>query len=474
MIRSANTKYGTLNGKPGNDQRVTVFKGIPYAKPPVGELRWKAPKPCGKWEGSLDAYDFAAIAVQDTPGLGTDIYCKEWHVDPEIAMSEDCLYLNVWTGAKSEQDKLPVLVWYYGGAFQWGYTAELEFNGEQLARHDVIVVSIGYRLGAFGFLAHPELTAQDPDHPTNFGLLDQRLGLEWVYENIAAFGGDPEKITIAGQSAGGGSVLFHMANFANKKYVKNATIFSGLIRCPYWHEGIVEPRTIEEVESDGCDFLKSLGVSSIEDARALDALAIRDAYALFRENHAWFAPSIDGKYVLGEPFEMLNRGECLDIPLFTGYTGNEFITEVPCRNETEDYNAILCKLESNTEILHKDGKTYFNMVENTVKVAMRNHIQLLKKNVLSENMYVYRFNPDIPGDDNPGAFHSCDLWFFFDNIPMCHRAYNGAHYDLSLRMSDYFTNFIKTGDPNGKGYDGKELPKWGPVYDKKNQINFEG
>ena len=212
MLREATVKNGKLKGLPSADPRVTVYKGIPFAEPPVGDLRWREPQPCKDWEGVKEAYEFAPISVQDQPAVGTDIYCREWHVDPDIKMNEDCLYLNVWTPAKSLDEKLPVLVWFFGGGFQWGYTAEMEFDGERLARRGIIVVSVNYRLASLGFLSHPEITASNPSYPSNFGLLDQQAGLKWVYENIAAFGGDPENITIAGQSAGGGSVLNQMTN----------------------------------------------------------------------------------------------------------------------------------------------------------------------------------------------------------------------------------------------------------------------
>ena len=149
---------------------------------PVGENRWRAPQPAENWEGTLDAFEFGPISMQDTPGIGELVYNREWHVDPEIRNSEDCLYLNIWTPAKKADEKLPVLVWIYGGGFQWGYTAEMEFNGEPLAERGVIVISIAYRLGCFGFMAHPEITGESPASPSNFGLLDQKAGLDWVKE----------------------------------------------------------------------------------------------------------------------------------------------------------------------------------------------------------------------------------------------------------------------------------------------------
>lgn len=470
MLRTAVTQNGTVKGLPGNDNRVTAFKGIPFAAPPVGDLRWRAPKPHENWKGVRTAYEFGPIATQDTPGLGTDIYCSEWHVDAEIPMSEDCLYLNIWTGAKSTEDKLPVLVWIYGGAFQWGYTAEMEFNGERLARHGIIVVTIGYRLGVLGYLAHPELSAEDPDHPTNFGLLDQQAGLEWVYNNIAAFGGDPENITLGGQSAGGGSVLSLISNPKNKKYIKNATIFSGMIRNPYEVDPVIQPKPIEKVLENGKDFLEFLGVNSIEEARRLDAIAIRDAYAEFALTHPRFTPCIDGLTIESEPFSKLINGECLDIPLFAGFTGDEFFVPAKCDDEG---NVDLCKLDPETTILDKDGLHLFNMVENSIKTVGHAHRDLKALGKSSAEMYLYKFDPFIPGDDDPGAFHSCDLWFFFENVPMCHRPYNGTHYELSRRMSDYWTNFIKKGDPNGIGFDGNSLPTWSPVSDENNIMLFE-
>ena len=207
MLRIVETENGFIRGLPASDPRITVFKGVPFAAPPVYENRWRAPVPCSDWEGTYNAYEFKPIPVQDRPGVGDDLYCREWHVDPDIEMDEDCLYLNIWTNAKTADSGLPVLVWFFGGALQWGYTSEMEMDGERIARRGIVVVTVSYRLNVFGFLAHPESTMKQPDAAANFGCLDQKAGLEWVKRNIKAFGGDPANITIAGQSAGGGSVL---------------------------------------------------------------------------------------------------------------------------------------------------------------------------------------------------------------------------------------------------------------------------
>ena len=195
MLKLVSTENGLVRGFQGNNTRISVFKGIPFAAPPVGENRWRAPQPVENWEGVRECSKFAPISVQDQPGVGTDIYCREWHVDKDIEMDEDCLYLNVWTPAQSESDKLPVLVWFFGGGFQWGYPREMEFNGENIAKRGVIVVSVNYRLGALGFLSHPDLLKESPDAPANFGNLDQQAGIKWVVRNIEKFGGDPKNIT---------------------------------------------------------------------------------------------------------------------------------------------------------------------------------------------------------------------------------------------------------------------------------------
>lgn len=441
MLRTVETQYGKLRGLPGTDPRITVYKGIPFAAPPVGKNRWRAPQPCESWEGVRDAFEFGPISVQDTPGLGTDVYCKEWHVDPEIPMGEDCLYLNVWTPAKKTDEKLPVLVWYFGGGFQWGYTAEMEFDGERLARRGIIVVSVNYRLGVFGFLAHPEITAESPEAPANFGMLDQQAGLRWVYENIAAFGGDPERITISGQSAGGGSTLNQLTCKENFDIIKGALIYSGLIRLARTQSenDLFFPLPLEKAEKKGEDFFEFLGVKSLEEARALDPCVIRDKYAKYREKGVMFAPIQDGKFCVGVPMDRLVNGDCAPCPIVSGNTTDEFIM-----------NGV-------------------NPVEKTVKEVFS---EALEKDP-SRKFYYYRFGPDIPGDDKPGVFHSVDLWFWFESLMKCWRPLKGYHFDLARQMANYVAAFVKTGDPNCVDRDGTPQPLWKPyTADERNEMNF--
>jgi len=216
MIKETRVENGLVRGVSGADPRVISFKGIPFAAPPTGENRWRAPRPAFDWEGVLDCSRFGPISMQRAPWLSDNLYTKEWHVDPTLEISEDSLTLNVWTPAVSERDRLPVYVWFFGGGMMEGSTTEMEFNGERLARRGIVVVTVNYRLNVFSLLAHPEITAECPEFPTNFGLLDQRYGIMWVKRNITAFGGDPENITIGGQSGGGRSTQLHVCSPLNE------------------------------------------------------------------------------------------------------------------------------------------------------------------------------------------------------------------------------------------------------------------
>ena len=445
MLRKTKIKNGYVQGLPGNDPRITVYKGIPFAAPPVGENRWRAPQPLSDWTDVRYCSEFGPISYQDQPAVGTDIYCREWHVDKDIPMSEDCLYLNVWTPANSTDEKLPVLVWYYGGGFQWGYTAEMEFNGEALAKKGIIVVSVAYRLNVFGFLSEKEISDENPDTPGNFGLLDQRAGLNWVVENIAAFGGDPDRITIAGQSAGGGSVLQQLTSAYDNSAIKGAVILSGIITPDGSVEDIFNPISLSEAEERGRKFFDFMGFKDLSEARKASSQELLSGYNRFQREGGgkMMVPINDGKFCIGNPTDRLCDRQCIDVPIITGNTADEF--------------------------------TFGG--ENIVEKSVKNALPKMAKNAPDQKFWYYRFDPDIPGDGAgkeayPGTFHSCDLWFFFDTLEKCHRPYTGRHFELARQMSDYFANFVKTGDPNGKGYDGKQLPTWG-TYSKENPNEME-
>lgn len=478
MLRMVTTNYGTVKGLPAADPRITSFKGIPFAAPPVGENRWRAPQKCPKWEGIKEAYAFAPISVQDQPAVGDDIYCREWHVDPDVPMSEDCLYLNVWTPAKKADEKLPVLVWYFGGGFQWGYPSEMEFDGERIARRGIVVVSVNYRLNVFGFLSHPEITKESPDAPSNFAFLDQQAGTRWVKENIEFFGGDPDNITIAGQSAGGGSVMAQLTNLENKGLFKRAVVLSGMIQSPYRDGGIPAPASLKEQEKWGEEFFKFLGVTSLAEARKIDKDTLLAKYNEFVKDHPRLFGTEDGKFVKGDSVKKCIIGDCLDIPIMAGNTADEFLNFITAADDEE-----LSKKAH--ELFGADADIFLKMPEvrkhsENDKYGIVSGIELTVKTVFerrkefgsSNNFYYYRFNPDIPGEDDPGTFHSCDLWFFFETLAKCSRPYVGRHYDLARMMCNYWCNFIKTGDPNGKDADGKDMPYWSP-YTKEDNFEME-
>lgn len=468
MIRTAKTENGWVRGIEAADPRITAFKGIPFAAPPVGENRWRAPQPAENWTGVRECYRFAPISVQDTPGLGTDIYCREWHVDPGIDMGEDCLYLNVWTNAGSAEDKLPVLVWFYGGGLQWGYPAEMEFDGERLARRGIVVVSVNYRINVFGFLAHPELTAEQPDAPANFGSLDQQAGLRWVARNIAAFGGDPENVTIAGQSAGGGSVMSQMTCMENEGLFHRAVVMSAMIRDPYGSRGVGVPQTLEEAERNGQSFFDFLGVSGLDEARKLDAFFIRDRYAEYRQTMPFMGTVVDHTFCVGDPLMLFLQGKHVNVDVMAGNTQDEFpnFIEASSKEELEE-KAKRCFgedagrfLQLPGALMEEPGGHYARVsgIECTVKCLFR-----YKKSAGDrKNYYYYRFAADIPGWDAPGTFHSVDLWFFFETLAKCWRPFVGHHYDLARQMCNYWANFIRTGDPNGRDADGRQMPEWLP------------
>ncbi len=471
MIRIAKTENGLVKGLPAADPRITAFKGIPFAAPPVGENRWRAPQPAKNWEGVLEAYQFAPISVQDTPALGTDIYCREWHVDSEIPMGEDCLYLNVWTNAKSTDERLPVMIWYFGGGLQWGYPAEMEFDGERIARRGVVVVTVNYRINIFGFMAHPEITKDQPDTPTNFGNLDQQAGLQWVIRNIAAFGGDPNNITISGQSAGGGSVMSQLTCPANFGSFQRAIVMSGLIRNPYGKilfgkSEILKPQTLERAEKNGEDFFKFVGAANLKEAKEMDAFYLRDKYAEYRNEHQWFATVIDNKFCFGDPVQLFMQNKHAKVDIMAGNTADEF----PNMITADSYDEFVEKAEQ----IYGDKKEQFlafpeaqkkldeknyapvNGIECTIKRVFRQD----ETNGNNGGRYYYRFDTAIPGYDNPGTFHSVDLWFFFETLAKCWRPFKGKDYDLARLMCNYMTNFIKCGNPNGTDADGTEMPVW--------------
>ncbi|MBQ3412296.1 MAG: carboxylesterase family protein [Oscillospiraceae bacterium] len=469
MLKVVKTENGWVKGIPAADPRVTAFKGIPFAAPPVGELRWKGPQPAADWEGVRECYTFGPIAMQKYPGLDPDnIYTREWNVDPDLVMSEDCLQLNVWTPAKSADEKLPVMVWFYGGGLQEGHPSEMEFDGERIARRGVILVSVNYRVNIFGFFAHPEITATAEDKCyTNFGSYDQRFGVLWVKRNIAAFGGDPDNITIFGQSAGGRSTLFQLISPLNDTdHIKKAiSMSSGGISMG----GAYGYPTLAEAEANGVEFFKFIGVNSLAEAKEIDSFTLRDKMLEFmEEKHVRWGFNIDGVFVNDDPVRMMADNKRLPVPLICGHTTGDMGDMFGRARTKEDIRDQIVSMVGEAdakEVL--DAAGYDDKDLDALKDALKINnqrfgIELLHMNGADHGLteYFYSFGPEIPGWDNPGAFHSSDLWFIFETLAKCWRPFQAKHYDLARLMCNYWTNFAKTGDPNGNDADGTPMPVW--------------
>ena len=466
MIRRVKVENGWVRGLPAADPRITSYKGIPFAAPPVGENRWRAPQPCKDWEGELFAAEFGPIAMQANCAgdPAKDIYAREWAVDAELPMSEDCLYLNVWAPADGRKN-LPVYVWYFGGGLQVGNTTEMEFDGERIARRGVVVVTVGYRLNCFGFLCHPEITAESPDAPANFGFLDQQCATRWVKRNIAAFGGDPENITIGGQSAGGMSVCAQMTSPTNTGLFQRAIVQSGTFTQPYGAKMGLFPHTMQEAEAQGVRFFEALGVKTLAEARALPARVVEDM-SLTWPWGCW-GETVDGVFSTFRSNEWYLHPERVICPVLLGQTSTEFTAQPPADSEEslqtwakENFGGkaadfLACfRHPATKESIAQDG------LQHAIGFAIRAASRMNAKNGVTQPLYAYNFDAEIPGWDNPGTFHSVDLWFFFETLAKCWRPFTGKHYDLARNMCDYWVNFIRTGDPNGVDSQGKMLPLW--------------
>jgi para-nitrobenzyl esterase len=467
MLRIVKVENGMVQGLPAADPRITSFKGIPFAAPPVGENRWRAPQPAKNWDGVLKAFAFAPISMQAKTVIDEkNIYTREWAVDPEIPMDEDCLYLNVWTPANRADEKLPVYVWYFGGGLQEGHPAEMEFDGERIARRGAVVVTVNYRLNVFGFLCHPEITAEAPDAPANFGHLDQQAGTRWVKRNIAAFGGDPGNITIGGQSAGGGSVMSQLTSPQNEGLFQKAIVMSGVFTGLYpSSRKFGARRTVQEAAQEGVKFFQRLGVSTLKEARKLDAVYIRDKWL---ENRNFWGTVQDDQFCVGDSYELFLKNKRWMVPVMFGHTSSEF-SVVPEVSTADEFKKMaeelfggdageflaLCGYDSgNVEEMKK--KASVSGIEYAIRVLGKANDASGAKTPL----YYYNFDAEIPGWDNPGTFHSVDLWFFFETLAKCWRPFTGKHYDLSRQMCNYWANFFRTGNPNGKDADSSDMPRW--------------
>jgi para-nitrobenzyl esterase len=466
------TDKGEVQGELTADKQVRAFKGIPYAAPPVGDLRWQPPQPAERWKGTLAAKEFGSHCIQS--GSYPDMV---FH-DP--GASEDCLTLNVWAPAKAKNGTLPVMVWIYGGGFSGGSTSEGRQDGQFLAHRDVIIVSMNYRLGIFGFFAHPELTAESPHHASgNYGLLDQTAALTWVRDNIAAFGGDPSNVTIFGESAGSFAVSAQMASPLARGLFTKAIGESG---GAFAATGLLfEPR--ETVEQRNMAFAQAaFKTTSLADLRKLSADAIiAAATAKTTSPLPRFAPDIDGYFLPDSVPNIYAAGHQAHVPLLAGWNADEargqiILAKTPTTVETftttaqtdfaDNAQRFLAAYPATTDAEALASAGDYSSDRFIVYSTWR----WLEAHVATGKSPVYRYRLDLgsPGDKfHPaaiGAFHSDDIEYVFGTLDSRQEAvWRPEDRKLSDQIGAYWTNFARNGDPNSP-----DLPVW-PTYSPTTQ-----
>ncbi len=466
---------GVLEGT--YESGINVFKGIPFAAPPVGDLRWKAPQPVKNWTGVRKATQFGPRAMQ-LPVFGDMNFRSN-------GMSEDCLYLNVWAPANVKDHKLlPVLVYYYGGGFIAGDGSEYRYDGESMARRGIVSVTVNYRLGVFGFFSYPGLTKEASYKGCgNYGLMDQVAALQWVQKNIAAFGGDPRRITIAGESAGSFSVSALMASPLSKNIIAGAIGESGSLL----GNGLVS--SLQNAEKSGETFAKSIQENSLEELRAMPAEDLLKA-----TSHAGFGTfpvDVDGYFFPKQPLQIYESGQQAHVPLLVGWNSEEmnyhFVlgSQKPTVENFE--NAIKKRFGDQADALlsvyhaandsdvekvatafasdqfiafgtwkwsEEQSKTgtkpvyqyFFERARPEMRSEMGNAVAGLAGGVIRDTAAQQKPKPPIP----KGAVHSAEIEYALGNLPS-NRVYDwqADDYKVSDIMQTFFENFIKTGSPNG-------------------------
>ncbi len=437
-------KGGQLSGVAGSDPSVRVFKGIPFAAPPVGDLRWREPQPVKEWQGVRKADHFGARPMQP-PIYGDMVWRSE-------GISEDCLYLNVWTPARSNTARLPVLVYFYGGGFVAGDSSEPRYDGESMAHRGIVAITVNYRLGIFGFFAHPELTQESPYHASgNYGLLDQNAALQWVRQNVAAFGGDPKRVTIAGESAGSFSVSAQIASPLSKNLIAGAIGESGAMLGPTL---AAQPR--DQVEKNGVVFATELGATSLAALRALPAEKILEAT---KSNPFRFSLTIDGYFLPKSPLEIYTAGEQAHVPLLAGWNAEESGAGGVLGREPATVEGFTHAMHALYGPRADDAlKAYSAATDADVKavataLASDRFIgygtwKWLELHGKTSGKPVYRYLYSHPRPKEGGASHSAEIEYALGNLPLNAR-YSWTEDDrkVSATMQAYFAAFIKNGSP---------------------------
>jgi para-nitrobenzyl esterase len=475
------TANGILESTAAPKDGVRTFRGIPFGQPPVGNLRWREPQPVKNWTGARKADQFGPRCMQRT-SPGADYWFRS------DGMSEDCLYLNVWTPAQPGHGGLPVLVYIFGGGFQNGDGSEPRYDGENMARQGMVAVSVNYRTNIFGFFVHPDLTKESPHHAAgNYGLLDQVAALEWVRKNIAAFGGDPKRVTIAGESAGSISVSALMASPLSRN------LFAGAIGESGAAIASLPPQPLAEAEQNGVKFAAAAGVNTLAALRAMSAEQIEDAAA--KAQGVRFSTAMDGYFLAKSLTAIFEAGEQAKVPLLAGSNTEEqaarsvlgagqptpeTLASAIRRFYGEKADPVLKAYAASTTEEVYEAATHLASARFIAYGTWKWTELQMKTGGKPVYRYLYaRPRPaylGMPGEPAPaagrgaqrpavqpaaprGAAHSSEIQYAMGNLDLDKRyTWEPADYQVSKTMQAYFVNFIKTGNPNGPG-----VPNW-PAY----------
>jgi para-nitrobenzyl esterase len=464
---------GVIEGGLNADSTLRVFKSVPFAAPPVGNLRWQPPQPVKHWTGVRKATEFGAHCMQAV--VFNDILPRGKE------MSEDCLNLTVWTPAKPDSKRLPVYVWFYGGGFAAGAEDEPRYDGESLARQGIVVVNVNYRLGVFGFLAHPELTKESAHHASgNFGMLDQVAAIEWVKRNIAAFSGDPGRITVGGESAGSLSVSALMASPLSRDLIHQAIGESGAF---FGSVGGNAIPSLATAEKQGEKFAAAAAASSLADLRAkpaADLLAVAS-----KQNSGFnFWPSVDGYFLPEDPQKIYAEGRQAHVPLLAGWNKDEvrmMVTLSPVKPSAKTFRDQLTqqfKNKSDEALKLYPASTDEQTIQSAGDLTSDNFIVYSTWKWIEEQAKtgkpVYRFQFDRPVPiaaamrntrlKTIGAAHATELEYVFNMLDSKKAEWTSEDRKTATAMNEYWANFISTGDPNRAG-----LARW-PDYGKTREV----
>ncbi len=469
---------GVIEGLYETKSGLQMYFGVPFAKPPVGNLRWKAPQPVDNWTGVRGTKDFGPRPVQAI--VFGDMNSRS------DGLSEDCLYLNVWTPAKRSTTGLPVLVYFFGGGFVAGDASEPRYDGASMAKKGIVVVTVNYRLGIFGFFAHPELSKEASYKGSgNYGLLDQQAGLKWVQKNIAALGGDPKKVTIAGESAGSIAVSAQMASPLSRELIAGAIGESGAGINP-----TLSPVPLAEAEKTGLEFATKAGYPSLAQLRTLST---RDLYEIYAESKGLRFPTVvDGYFYPKTIPEIFKAKEQAQVPLLLGWNSTEipgmaFMQGLPYTEENyvkkvkemypTDHAEVLklyphsspkeiewsaTMLASDRFIAYSTWKWFDLHRKNSSKPVYRYLYSKLRPPLVDKGLTpglaggTVRGEQSAPRPEPLGAPHACEIEYCMGNLDLVtDYAWTADDYTVSETMLSYFANFIKTGNPNGD-----KLPEW--------------